>query len=98
MEMNEPRGSREQQSDGDGAAVDAPDGERHRRTVPVPRRPLNLSERHFSSITRNPTHAHSQLRDRRGQLRSTTSGSSGSRVRGEKLIRIRASEASRVRH
>lgn len=33
MEMNELRGSREQRSDGQGAAVDAPGGKRHRRTA-----------------------------------------------------------------
>ena len=30
--------------------------------LPVPRQPLNLTGRHFSSITRNPTQAHSHRR------------------------------------
>ena len=45
--------------------------------LPVPRQPLNLSERHFSSITRNPTHTHSHRAGRRGPSRFTTLGSSG---------------------
>ena len=36
MEMNEPRGSKEQRSDGQGAAGDAPVGKRHRRTAAGP--------------------------------------------------------------
>src|SRR6185436_13287876 len=64
--------------------------------LPVPRQPLNLSERHFSSITRNPTQTHSHLAIQCGQSRFTTLGSSGLRARGERLIRIQVSEASRV--
>lgn len=51
--------------------------------LPVPRQHLNLSERHFSSITRNPTQAHIHLAVRRGQSRFTTLGSSGLRARGK---------------
>ncbi len=66
--------------------------------LPVPRQLLNLSERHFSSITRNPTHTHIHLAVRHGQSRFTTLGSNGLRARGERLIRIRASEGSRASH
>ena len=37
--------------------------------LPVPRQPLNFSERHFSSITRNPTQTHSHPAVRRGPSR-----------------------------
>ena len=64
---------------------------------PVRRRPLNLSERHFSSITRNPTQPHQPLPALCGQSRFTTLGSSGSRLHGERSIHVPARRASRER-
>ncbi len=61
---------------------------------PVRRRPLNLSERHFSSITRNPTSPHNPSAVQPGQSRFTTLGSSGSRRHGERSIHVSARRAS----
>ena len=57
---------------------------------PVLRRPLNLSERHFSSITRNPTSPHIHREVQPGPSRFTTLGSSGPRRHGERSIHVRA--------